>query len=137
MAMTATPVFVQNPIVSMCLVQNAVTQRGVQTTPFTNMVDLTTTSTNGLRVSAIKVKAAGTVAAGVVSIWLHDGTNARLFDEFTVTATTPSNTAGAFEAIRVYDTSAQPPINLQPGWKLMASTTVTQDLNVIAFGFAY
>lgn len=137
MAITATPSFVQTPIVGVALVATAVTSRAKKSTPFTNFVELVPTSTNGKRINAITVKGAADTAAGYVFIWIYDGTDCYLFDEIAVSAATTSATVASFQTTKIYDTSSNPPFNLQPTYKLYATTTITQNVNVIAFGFDY
>lgn len=55
-------------------------------------------ATNGSWIDNIVIQAAGTTTAGVVRIYIYDGTNYFLFWEQMVTAITPSATVQAFNA---------------------------------------
>jgi hypothetical protein len=56
----------------------------------------------------------------MVTIWLHDGTTAWVFDEILVTAVTPSTTVASFQGYNVYTGLVLPAT-----WAVYASTTVT------------
>jgi len=45
-----------------------------------------TAGTNGSRIDAINLKAVGTTTAGMIRLFIHDGSNARLLTEVPVTA---------------------------------------------------
>lgn len=85
-----------------------------------------TAGATGSRVDDIKIQATGTTTAGVVRLFLHDGTNARLFAEILVTAVTPSTTVEAFSAVLLNQA-----IILPNGWSLRASTNNAETFNVI------
>lgn len=148
MAVTATPVFVQTPF-SAELSLAATTLCGTRAPTATaslaaaNIIELVGTTTNGVRIDSITVKAASSsmtsvTTAGLVGIWLWDGTTAYLLTEIVITAVTPSTTTPAFET-----TYFPPqPIVLPSTYKLFASTSVTTTastnaLVVIASGGAY
>lgn len=133
MAVTATPIFAQTPAVEIATLTTptAVTSR-TNITGTTGLVLLAATSTNGKRVDAITVKSKGTSSAGILSVWLYDGTTSYLFDEIDLTAVTPSNTADSLSVSRYYTG-----INLKSTQALYVSTTVQQDLNVFANTGAY
>lgn len=81
--------------------------------------------TSGSRVDDIVITATGTTTAGMVRLFLHDGTNARLFREVPVTAITPSGTVQAFTA-----SLPNLALVLAPGWSLRASTHNAESFNV-------
>lgn len=90
-----------------------------------NILAFVPVSTNGIRIDSIQVKGASSAiaaatTAGLVQIWLHDGTTATLFDEIPTTAVTPSATVGALLVQRSYANLVLP-----PAFALYASTTVT------------
>ena len=90
-----------------------------------NILAFVPVSTNGLRIDTIQVKGASSAiaaatTAGLVQIWLWDGTTASLFDEIAVTAVTPSTTVSSFVAQKTYTN-----LVLQATHALYASTTVT------------
>lgn len=94
-----------------------------------------TAGTNGSRIDAICLKAVGTTTAGMIRLFIHDGTNARLLTEVPVTALTPSATLPSWEAQLNTNTMTQVlPIILPTGYSLRASTEKAETFNVIAEG---
>lgn len=91
--------------------------------------------TYGTRVHRIKVKAAGTVTAGMVRIFIHDGSAYFLYKEVPITATTPSGTVEAFEA--VIDLQNEDAIILPTGFTLYCSTENAETFKVFAEGGDY
>lgn len=85
-----------------------------------------TAGSNGSRVDDIKIQATATTTAGVVRLFLHDGTNARLLQEILVTAATPSTTVEAWSS-----TLLNQAIVLPNGWSLRASTNNAETFNVL------
>lgn len=87
---------------------------------------LVTGGTNGTRVDDIYITAAGTTTAGVVRMFLHDGTNYRLLLETLVTAVTPSTTVAvwSFALTNVG-------IILKNGWSLRFSTHNAETFNIM------
>lgn len=97
-----------------------------------------TAGTKGSRILAIVIQATVTTTAGMVRLFIHDGTTARLWYEQAVTAVTPSGTLAAFRA--TLDCSDITPANLlvlQTGYSLRASTNNAEAFNVIAVGGDY
>ena len=90
------------------------------TAPSTTATVLTG-GTSGSKVEEIIIQGTGTVAAGVVNLWLYDGSNYSLFDQILLTAVTSSTTAVAFRAVRQY-TNLWLPSN---SWTLRVTHTVT------------
>lgn len=91
MAVTATPVFAQTPVLAIGQVATANTNRDGSTGTYT---DLFTAGSNGARVEYIRVVATGTTTAGVVRLFLStdSGTTYRLWKEILISAITPSTT---------------------------------------------
>lgn len=85
-----------------------------------------TAGSSGSRVDDIRIQAVGTTTAGVVRLFLHDGTNARLLSEILVPAVTPSTTVPAFSAALLNQA-----IVLPDGWSLRASTNNAETFNVM------
>ena len=148
MAVTSTPIFAQTPYAkTLTLVaQTACTTRAPTATASlagANITAFVPVSTNGLRIDAIQVNAAGTGittanAANLVDIWLWDGTTAFMILEIAVTAVTPSTTAAAFTTTYTFPA----PLIMPAAFALYASTTVTTTaagtaLQVTAYGGAY
>lgn len=87
-----------------------------------------TAGSNGSRIDDVQVKAVGNTTAGMVRLYIHDGTNARLITEIAVSAVTPSATTAAFEGGITLSES------LPTGYSLRASVHNAETLNVFAFG---
>jgi hypothetical protein len=85
-----------------------------------------TAGASGSRIDDIKIQALATTTAGVVRLFLHDGTNARLWHEVMVTATTPSTSVQAFNAT-LYNQA----LILPNGWSLRASTNNAEGFNIL------
>lgn len=110
-------------------------------TPATAMVQIATANTNrdgtgtlgtlitapaaGTRVDDIQICAAGTTTAGVIRMFLSDGTNHFLINEIIVPAITPSTTVPAWSAIL-----KNLGIILKSGWSLRFSTNNAETFNV-------
>ena len=85
-----------------------------------------TAGSNGSRIDDIWISATGTTTAGVIRLFLHDGTNARLWQEILVTAITPSTTVQVFNAA-LYNQA----LVLPNGWSLRASTHIAETFNIL------
>src|SRR5687767_3170178 len=94
------------------------------------IVTIHTPGANGGRVDKITVKATGTTTAGIVRLFIHDGTNTRLWREVEVTAITPSGTVKSF----VEEFVPLSGLILPNGYSLRASTHNAETFNVIAEG---
>lgn len=95
----------------------------------TGLVKLTDTTAEGIRVDAIRVKCKGTSVAGLISIWLYDGTTSRIIDEIAIGAVTANTTVDSYNVERQYST-----LNLTKTQQLYVSETVVNDANVFALG---
>lgn len=94
-------------------------------------------STAGTRIDQINVQAASssitaTTAAQIVTIWWHDGTTARPWDEIIVTAVAPSTTAAAYGQSIGQGSKSYTKLVLPLGHALYASTTVTTTASTTA-----
>jgi hypothetical protein len=92
------------------------------------IVTVFTAGASGSRIDDVTIQATGTTTAGVVRLFLHDGTNARLFKEVLVTAITPSTTVAAFSST-LYGLG----LTIPTGWSLRASTHNAETFNVLVF----
>ena len=86
----------------------------------------------GVRVDLIRVQAVGVTTAGMLRLFKHDGTSARLIHELAVTAATPSATVRAFSA----DVSFSGGLLLEPGHSLRAASHQAEafDITIIQGG---
>jgi hypothetical protein len=84
----------------------------------------------GTKIEEIRIVATGTTTAGMVRMFLDDGANIRLLDEFAVYAATPSGTVGAFQIARRYDNLILP----STAHVLKFGTHNAETFNVFAHG---
>ena len=90
---------------------------------------------SGSRIDKIIIKAQGTTTAGMVRLFIHDGSNARLIDEVLVQAITPSATVQSFQVVLAANQiTVELPIILPNGYSLRASTHNAESFNIIAMG---
>lgn len=89
------------------------------------IVTVLTAGTSGSRIDDITITATGTTTAGVVRLFIHDGTTARLWREVLVSAITPSTTVSPFSA-----TLTNLGLVLQTGFSLRASTNNAETFNI-------
>jgi hypothetical protein len=89
------------------------------------IVTVFTAGSNGSRIDDIYITATGTTTAGVVRLFLNDGTNTYLFEEILVTAITPSTTVQVFQFVQL-----NLGLILANGWSLRASTNNAETFNI-------
>jgi hypothetical protein len=95
-----------------------------------------TAGASGSKIERVRINATGTTTAGVVRLFIHDGTNSRLVREVLVTAITPSTSIEAFSAD--VDFSGPDQVLVLPtGFSLRASTHNAETFNVVAVGGDY
>lgn len=90
------------------------------------LVTIFTGATNGSRVDDIYIVATGTTTAGVVRLFISDGSNIRLWQEILVSAITPSTTVAVWSY-----TLLNQALLLESGWSLQAATNNAETFNVI------
>lgn len=95
------------------------------------LVDVFTAGENGALVQKVEAIATGTTTAGVVRLFINDGTNSRLWEEILVTAITP----GVAQEVWSGSVTPAPALPLKAGWKLKASGEKGETFNVIASAF--
>jgi len=94
-----------------------------------------TAGANGSRIDALVLQATGTTTGGMIRLFVHDGTNARLYAEVPVQAATPGGTVAAWTARLNTNTATQfLPLIIPSGYSLRASTNNAETFNVIALG---
>lgn len=94
------------------------------------LANIITGVATGTKIQEIVIQATGTTTAGMVRLYLFDGTNNRLFDEFVVSAITVGASTAAFRTTKSYDNLTLP----SASWVLRASTHNAETFNVIALG---
>jgi len=127
--MAASPAFISAPRIGRCSLSTANTATDGTGT----ITDLITGVAAGTRVLSINVQGTATVVAALVNIFLYDGTNYDLFDQFTITATTGSNTVKGYRLVTAYTDLVLPTAS----WKLGATISVAPSsgtVRVAAFG---
>jgi hypothetical protein len=120
--MAAAPQYAATPCTAMCQVTTANTARDGTGT----LVDLITAGANGTRVDDIMFSATGNSVAGVITLFIYDGTYTRLILEMATTAITASTTAVAWK-----QQFTNLGIILKSGWKIKVGITTTQTINCI------
>ena len=98
------------------------------------LVSLFTAGTNGSLVKEVTIKAIASTTAGMIRLFLYNGTNYTLHSELTVSAVTPSATAASFAGtINLRDAESEP-LELPSGWSLHCSTEKAESFHVICKG---
>lgn len=97
----------------------------------TDMWEVLTAASNGTILQSVVIKAQGNTTPGMVRLFIYDGTNTKLFTEIPVPAVTQSGTAHSFS--RRIDFNGRD-FALESGWKLRATTEISETFNVIAEG---
>lgn len=133
MAANVSPIFPVSPLIGIATLTapTAITLR-TNIVGVTGLVALVPVSTNGKRVDSITVKAKATTAAGILSVWLYNGTTSFLYDEFDIPGVGVSTTVDSFSLKRNYTDLVLPPT-----YQLYVSVTVANELNVFANGGDY
>lgn len=86
-----------------------------------------TGAATGTRVDDITITATGTTTAGVVRLFINDGTTSYLWQEILVTAITPSTTQQVFS----FTLLNQALLLASASWSLRASTNNAETFNII------
>lgn len=119
--MATTASFVATPINAAINIATANTARDGTGT----ITNLYTAPTTGVRIDDIWFKAKATTTAGMLRLWLHDGTNFRLWREILVPALTPSGTVASWESML-----SNLGLILQTGWSLRVSTDKAESFDI-------
>lgn len=124
--MAADPIFAATPRNGMGQIATANTNRDGTGTVGT----IFTAGSSGSIITAITVKAQVTTTAGMVRLFVHDGTNYRLWREVIVTAITVGASTPAFEE-HIIDFGG---LLLPNGYSLRASTHNAETFSIICQG---
>jgi hypothetical protein len=101
----------------------------------TNVTTLGSAASTGTKISQIDVTPVGTVVAGIVNIFIYDGSAYHLLCPVTIPAATVSTTAPPVPQTFTYDN-----LSLLTGWSLRCTNTVSGNVSLItvnAFGADY
>jgi len=131
--MAVSPNFAATPRLGIAAISTANTNRDGTGTLGTVL----TAGAAGSRIDSIVIQATATTTAGMVRLFIHDGTNARLYDEVPVFAVTPGASSPAWGTALGNNTplsSARYPLVLPNGSSLRASTHNAETFNVHAIG---
>ena len=123
--MATAPQFASIVKASAAIISTADTSR---TAP-TNIGTVFTAGSSGSRIDEVNIIATGTTTAGVVRLWLYNGTTYYLFQEILVTPITPSTSIAVFSSTSTYNN-----LMLPSGWSLRATTNNAEEFDIIAFG---
>lgn len=126
--MATDPVFASTPRIGMVQATAANDNQRDGTTG--TYYDVITGVAAGTKIEEIVCEFTVTTTAGMIRLFLHDGTNNRLFDEIPVTAVTPTASVAAFRASRTYLNLVLP----SASWKITASNDNAEACNIFAFG---
>lgn len=115
--MATTPAFAATPAVGSGIVPATL---DTSLTAPANATTILTGIAAGTKIEEIVVEGLLTTVAGVLNVFLHDGTTYHLYDQFLITAVTSSTTAKAYRASRQYPNL----VLLNAAWTLRVSQTV-------------
>lgn len=95
-----------------------------------------TAGTSGTRIDYIDIQGVATTVAGIINLFVFDGTNYILWQQVPVIAVTSSTTVPAFTALLSSNSNSNVmPLTLPTGYSLRATTTVAQTgIRVTAYG---
>ncbi len=128
--MAVTPNFVGTPRQWAAQISTANTNRDGTGT----IVDVVPTASVARKIERIEITAQVTTTAGTVVLYVHDGTNYRIWREVVVTAVTPSATGTAAFSAQVDLSAPGQLFVLEAGQKLAAAPTQANTFMVRAFG---
>jgi len=102
----------------------------------TTVGTILTAGASGTRIDYIEVKGVATTVAGLVNLFIYDGTTYILWQQVPVIVITSSTTVPAFAANLSSNSNANVmPLTLPTGYSLRATTSVAQTgVRVIAYG---
>jgi hypothetical protein len=98
----------------------------------THVTSLGSAGSNGTKVTQVDIVPTATVVAGIVNVFLYDGTTYHLHEPVTIAAATVSTTAAPVKQSYTYDNLVIP-----NGWSLAVSNTVSGNVSLVevnAFG---
>lgn len=124
--MADSPAFAVTPRLAAVNIATANTNRDGTGTVAT----LITGAATGTRIAEIVVQARGTTTAGMVRVFLFDGTTYRFLDEISVAAATVSATVKGTRVSTAYNNLILP----NASWSIVVATHNAESIDVIAFG---
>jgi hypothetical protein len=133
MAVSSTPIFAQAVRHAAVAISTANTNRDGSGTIGTVF---TADATDGSSIDHIEISATGTTTAGVIRLFIYNGSTYFLWREVLVTAITPSTSVAVFSAT-VDCSRPENALHLPAGWSLRASTHNAETFHIHAFGHDY
>lgn len=124
------PIFVLTPRLGMARIA---TGNGARDGSGAGIADLLTGATDGTRIHQITVKATGTTTAGMIRLFVFDGTNVRLWKEHVVAAITPGPSTETFSKDD-FRADNLPLLVLPLNHVLRVATHNTEQFDVMAHG---
>lgn len=124
--MATEPQFAVTPRIGAVNVSTANTNRDGTGTVAT----LITGASTGTRIAEIVCQARVTTTAGMVRIFLYDGSTYRFFDEVSIAAATVSGTVKGTRVSTLYNNLILP----SASWSVVVSTHNAESIDVIALG---
>jgi hypothetical protein len=121
--MAAAPAYAATPIAWTGLVPS--TADTSWTAP-THVTTIGSAGASGTKIVQVDVIPAGTVVAGLVNVFLFDGTSYHLHESVTIAAYTSSTTAAPPKQSFTYDNLVLP-----NGWSLVVATTVSGNVSLV------
>lgn len=102
----------------------------------TTVGTIVTAGSSGTRIDYIDLQGVATTVAGIINLFVFDGTTYSLWQQVPVIAITSSTTAVAWNATLSSNVNSNVmPLILPTGWSLRATTTVAQTgIRVVGFG---
>ena len=131
MAANTSPIFTLTPVIGMAQISTANTNRDGTGTIESVLIG----GTEGTRIHRITIKAIATTTAGIIRLFIDDGSNVRLWREILVTAITPSASVATFEEEILLD--EEEALILPATYELQAATHNAESFNIIAEGGDY
>jgi hypothetical protein len=121
--MAADPAFASTPAIGSGLLPATL---DTSLTAPTTVTTIVTAAANGTKIEELVFQGVGTTVAGVINIFLYDGTTYHLYDQVLVTAVTSSTTAVAFRTNRTYTN-----LVLKTGWSLRVTGTIAGNQSMV------
>ena len=130
--MSATAQYAATPVFGAVLLTTADTSLTAPTTVGTVL----TAGSSGTRIDYIEVQGVANTVAGIVNLFIYDGTTYNLWQQIPVNAVTSSTTAVAFNTTTSTNNSQNVmPMIIPTGYSIRATTTVVQTgVKVIVYG---
>lgn len=131
--MATSPNFSATPRVAIGALSTANTNRDGTGT----LVTVMTAGASGSRIDGIVIQATATTTAGMIRLYIHDGTNARLYDEVPVFAVTPAASVPAWSVALGNNaplSTGRYPLMLPTGYSLRAAPQNAEAFVIHAIG---